>query len=111
VRDNRADIESADEFRGGDDHGAYLLAHHLVRHTDGSGLGDAGRAGERVLHLHAGDVLPTADDDVLGAVDDAYATGVVDPDDVSGAQPPVDKRGGGGIGPLPIPRGDVGAPR
>ena len=46
---------------------------------------------ERVLDLHAVDVLATAVDHVFGAVDDPDEA-VVDPGEVPGVQPPVDER-------------------
>ena len=91
------------------DHGAHLLAHHLVGDAHRCRLADAGCGDERVLDLDRVDVLPAAVDHVLLAVDDVEQSVVVDARQIASVQPAFDERLGRGLGLVPVALHDVGA--
>src|SRR4051812_30956827 len=74
------------------DDGTDLLAETIVRDADDRGLGDVGVLVERGFDLGRVDVLATADDDVLDAVDDEQVAVLVDAADVARVEPAVGER-------------------
>jgi hypothetical protein len=89
------------------DEGDHRLAPPLVGRSDHRHLADRRMGVQRVLHLDAGDVLPTGDDDVLLAVDDGDVALVVDHGAVAGVEPSVAQRRGRCLRLLPVPGQDV----
>ena len=79
----------------GNDEGDGLFAHDRVGTADHSGLGHARVRLEHRFDLAGRDVLATADDEVLLAVDQHEVAVVVEVADVTGPQPAVLQRGGG----------------
>ena len=82
--------------------GAHLLAQALVGHRVHRRLVHVGMHQQRSLHLAAADVLSTADDQVLDAIDDEQVALVVEIGDVAGAEPPVFEHAGIDLGPVPV---------
>ena len=77
--------------------------------SDDRGLGDLGKPVDHGLDLAGVDVLATADDHVLGPVDEHQVTVLVEPADVTGVQPAVDDRRRGLLGPVEVATHDVRA--
>ena len=73
-----------------DDRRDDLLAGVVARQADDRGVLDLRMLAQRVLDLGGGDVEAARDDELLDAVDDADEPGLVDGDDVAGAEPAVD---------------------
>ena len=90
-------------------HRTDLLSHDLVGHGQHARVRDVGRRQQHRFHLDAGDVLTTAVDDVLEPIDDVHPARVVDPDHVAGVQPAAHERGRGGLRPIPVAGGHIGA--
>src|ERR1700739_3103183 len=70
-----------------DDQCGYLFTPSGVRGADHSDLRDRNMLEQRRLDLSRVDVLATADDHILGAIDDDIVAGVVATAEVSGAVP------------------------
>ncbi|TVU48510.1 hypothetical protein EJB05_08148, partial [Eragrostis curvula] len=87
----------------GDDEGARRLAPARVRHGDDGGVADGRVAEEHLLHLLAADVLPAADDHVLGPVLDLDVAVGVDHADVAGEEPAALEGGLVGLRVLEVP--------
>ena len=66
---------------------AHLLAQDRVRNADDGGIGHGGVLVEDALDLDAVDVLATADQHVLGPVDDVDEAVLVEAGHVAGVQP------------------------
>jgi hypothetical protein len=73
-----------------------------VRQADHGGLGDGGMLVEHLLDLPRVDVVAAADDQVLLPVHDVEVAAGVDPGQVTGVEPAVADRLGGGLGALPV---------
>lgn len=69
-----------------------LLAQTVVQHTEDAGLGNVGVAKERGLHFGAIDVLSTAQDHVLLAIDQENVPLRIDPGDITCSEPAIDDR-------------------
>ena len=74
----------------------------IVGHTEHGHLGDARMLVDRRLHLGAVHVLTTAQDHVLGPVDDEHEPVVVDVGDVAGVEPSVRDALGRGLGAVEV---------
>ncbi len=92
----------------GHDHGAHLLAHHLVGHAKHRRLVDSRRPGEGVLDLDAVHVLAAAVDHVLHPVHQVDQAFVVDPGEIARPQPAAAEGRGGRFGLIPVARDNVG---
>ena len=94
------DLGLVDDRPGsGNDEGDGLFAHHAVGTADHSCLRHARVRLEHGFDFAGRDVLATADDEVLLAVDQHDVAVVVEVADVTGPQPAV-LQGGGGLGRL-----------
>src|SRR5260221_1321237 len=83
-----AQLGSGDVCAGLDDYrGPDLLAERLVRQADHGSFGDRRMLVEHFLDLPRIDLVAPADDHVLLTVHDLAITALVDPSDVTGAEP------------------------
>src|SRR3984957_7771335 len=90
------------------DDGTDLFAQHGVGHPDDGTVGHRRVLEEGSLHLDAVDVLPAADDHVLGPVDDVHEPLVVDAGHIAGVEPAAGERSGGVLVPVPVAADHVG---
>ena len=95
---------------GGGHRGGHLLAEPLVGHAEHGRLVHVGVLVDGGLDLGAVHVLAAAQDHVLDPVLDVDEALVVEAAEVAGAQPAVDDRLGGGLGPVPVAADEVAGP-
>ena len=103
LADKRLDLVRIDLCTGLQrDHGARFLAKRRVRNGHERRVHDRVVSIKDVLHFGRIDVLATADDDVLGAVDNVTEALIVETREIACPQPTVDERGRGLFRTVPI---------
>jgi len=88
------------------DDGTDVFTKGFVRHGEHRRLENVWVSVQRGFDVDGCDVLPTADHEVLGAVDDVQVPVLVQSAEVAGAQPATGKRGLRLVVATPVPRGD-----
>ena len=84
-----------------------LFAVDCAGPSDDGRLGDSGQPVDDALDLLGVDVLASADDHVLGSVDEHQVSVLVEAADVAGVQPAVDEGLGGLLGSVQVAAHDV----